>query len=77
MSKRTDKLLPNIYIASDMEEETDFIPLISDEDEDTIMTTDVPDTLPILPLRNTVLFPGVILPISVAAGLVKLCLTPG
>lgn len=66
MSKRTDKLLPNIYIASDMEEETDFIPLISDEDEDTIMTTDVPDTLPILPLRNTVLFPGVILPISVA-----------
>lgn len=65
MSKRTDKEFPKLLLASSLEEETDFIPLISDEDEDTIMTTKVPDTLPILPLRNTVLFPGVILPISI------------
>src|SRR5512147_1456894 len=50
-------LLPN--------EDTDFIPLISEEDEESISMTKVPDTLPILPLRNTVLFPGVIIPITV------------
>ncbi len=65
MSERTDNNLTKILIANSVEDETDFIPLISEEDEDTIMTSEVPDTLPILPLRNTVLFPGVILPISV------------
>jgi ATP-dependent Lon protease len=65
MSKRVDKELNNVYIASSANDETDFIPLISDEDEDSILNEEVPETLPILPLRNTVLFPGVILPISV------------
>lgn len=65
MSERIDNDLTKIVIANTMEDETDFIPLISEEDEDTIMSAEVPDTLPILPLKNTVLFPGVILPISV------------
>lgn len=65
MSKSTDNNLAKIFIANSLEDETDFIPLISDEDEDIIMTSDVPEALPILPLRNTVLFPGVILPITV------------
>jgi len=65
MSERTNNNLTKILIANSVEDETDFIPLISEEDEDTIMTSEVPETLPILPLRNTVLFPGVILPISV------------
>jgi len=65
MSKSTDNDLAKIFIANSLEDETDFIPLISDEDEDIIMTSDVPEALPILPLRNTVLFPGVILPITV------------
>ncbi len=65
MSKDPEKSKRGLYIATGMDNESDFIPLISDEDEDTILNTDVPEILPILPLRNTVLFPGVVLPISV------------
>src|SRR5690606_7250610 len=34
-------------------------------DEDEMTNSDIPETLPILPLRNTVLFPGVVIPITV------------
>ncbi|NBC83325.1 MAG: endopeptidase La [Bacteroidetes bacterium] len=54
-----------LYLSDPMNNDTDFIPLISDEEEDVIINADVPDTLPILPLKNTVLFPGVVLPITV------------
>ncbi|MCC6600116.1 MAG: endopeptidase La [Crocinitomicaceae bacterium] len=43
----------------------EFIPLISPEDEDRMDKEPTPETLPILPLRNTVLFPGVVIPITV------------
>ena len=46
-------------------EETEFLPLMSDEDEDKISKEDTPDVMSILPLRNTVLFPGVIIPITI------------
>ncbi|MBN2134380.1 MAG: endopeptidase La [Acidobacteria bacterium] len=65
MSKRNEEDVQNIVIATDSENDSDFIPLITDEDEDILLAADVPETLPILPLRNTVLFPGVIIPISV------------
>ena len=39
--------------------------MISEEDEKAIHKTDLPETLPILALRNTVLFPGVVIPITV------------
>ena len=55
----------NILIATSIDEESDFIPLISDEDEDVLDKSEVPELLPILPLRNTVLFPGVVIPITV------------
>ena len=45
--------------------DADYIPLISEDDEQEMNNTYVPEVLPILPLRNTVLFPGVILPITV------------
>lgn len=48
-----------------MDEDTDFIPLLSSEDEDSMHAEDIPETLSILPLRNTVLFPGVVIPITV------------
>ena len=43
----------------------EFIPLISAEDEDAMDREETPEVLPILPLRNTVLFPGVVIPITV------------
>lgn len=45
--------------------ETEFFPLLSSEDEEMMNAEDVPNELPILPLRNTVLFPGVVIPITV------------
>ena len=48
-----------------VEEGADFIPLMSEEDEELMNQEEYPDALPLLPLRNTVLFPGVVLPITV------------
>lgn len=48
-----------------IEEESEFIPLLSSDDEDQINAEDTPEVLPILPLRNTVLFPGVVIPITI------------
>lgn len=45
--------------------ETEFIPLITSEDEEAMNNEETPLELPILPLKNTVLFPGVVLPITV------------
>ena len=50
--------------ASDFEENSELIPLMTSEDEDEINAETLPDSLPILPLRNTVLFPGVVIPIT-------------
>ena len=44
--------------------ETDLIPLLTPEDEEEMNNEELPSSLPILPLRNTVLFPGVVIPIS-------------
>jgi ATP-dependent Lon protease len=46
-------------------EDSEFFPLMSSEDEEEMNNEEVPDILPILPLRNTVLFPGVVIPITV------------
>ena len=43
----------------------DYLSILGDEKEMLNDHTDIPDTLPILPLRNTVLFPGVIIPINI------------
>jgi len=48
----------------DFENDAEFIPLLTPEDEKEMENAQLPDTLPILPLRNTVLFPGVVAPIS-------------
>ena len=45
--------------------EANFIPLFSSDDEEALKNEQVPDLLPILPLRNTVLFPGMVIPITV------------
>ncbi|MCX6273437.1 MAG: endopeptidase La [Bacteroidetes bacterium] len=47
------------------EGENEFIPLLSQEEEDQMNAEEIPEILAILPLRNTVLFPGVVIPITV------------
>ncbi len=49
------------------EEEMEFMPIIplNDEDDANADAQPIPSELPILPLRNTVLFPGVVIPITV------------
>jgi len=56
----------NLFALSEMlDGDTEFIPLLSSEDEELIKAEKIPEVLPVLPLRNTVLFPGVVIPITV------------
>ncbi len=48
-----------------LNDETEFIPLLSSEDEEQMNAEAIPELLSILPLRNNVLFPGVVFPITV------------
>ncbi len=52
-------------IVSAIEEDSEFLPLLSQDDEEQMNKEVFPDDLPILPLRNNVLFPGVLIPITV------------
>ena len=55
----------NFSLSNVFDEETEMFPLMSNEDEEQINKEKTPKCLPILPLRNTVLFPGVIIPITI------------
>ncbi len=46
--------------------EGEIIPIIADGDDRELEEIDIPEAVPVLSLRNTVLFPGVVLPISIA-----------
>jgi ATP-dependent Lon protease len=48
----------------ELHEDAELIPLMTAEDEDEMDRAELPEILPILPLRNTVLFPGVVVPIT-------------
>lgn len=63
MSEFFDKI--NLDFSAGMEADGEFIPLITSEEEETMNRQQFPDELPILPLRNNVLFPGVVIPITV------------
>lgn len=54
-----------LHLSPIIEDDAELIPLLSTEDEEQMNSEKFPDTLPILPLRNTVLFPGVVIPITV------------
>ena len=54
-----------LELSDNMENEAEFIPLITQEEEDSMNKQEFPSELPILPLRNNVLFPGVVIPITV------------
>jgi len=48
-----------------VDDDAEFIPLLTSEDEEQMNTETIPEEVAILPLRNTVLFPGVVIPITV------------
>ena len=64
MSKTKILKLDSLSLQNMMNEDSELIPLMTPEDEEIINKESVPETLPILPLRNTVLFPGVVIPIT-------------
>ncbi|MDX6746976.1 endopeptidase La [Polaribacter sp. PL03] len=64
MSKPKVMRLDNMSLHNMLNEDSELIPLMTPEDEEIINKESVPEILPILPLRNTVLFPGVVIPIT-------------
>ncbi|HKJ06666.1 MAG TPA: endopeptidase La [Flavobacteriaceae bacterium] len=64
MSKSKILKLDNLSLQNILDDDADLIPLMTPEDEEEINKEEVPKVLPILPLRNTVLFPGVVIPIT-------------
>ncbi len=56
---------PSLLNLSGLESDAEFIPLTTAEEEETVNNQEFPENLPILPLRNNVLFPGVVIPITV------------
>ncbi len=61
-----DQLLNNIVLGDLAEDENEgFIQIIDSEKDENSRLADFPEAIPILPIRNTVLFPGVVLPITV------------
>ena len=45
--------------------EAELIPLMTSEDEEALEKEKLPEVVPLLPIKNTVLFPGVVIPITV------------
>ena len=63
MSNFNIKTIDNLSL-HDFDSEADLIPLLTPEDEEEMTNEKLPNSIPILPLRNTVLFPGVVIPIT-------------
>jgi ATP-dependent Lon protease len=56
--------MDRLSLSDIMDENTEFIPLMTSDEEVEINDDQLPELLPILPLRNTVIFPGVVAPIT-------------
>lgn len=63
MAKSIFNSLDNLSL-QDIEADADLIPLMTSEDEEELQKESLPHSVPILPLKNTVLFPGVVIPIT-------------
>ncbi len=64
MSKLKFMNIDSMSLHQMLDEDAELIPLMTPEDEEDFNKEEVPSALPILPLRNTVLFPGVVIPIT-------------
>ena len=56
--------IDSLSLQNILDDESELIPLMPPEDEEEINRETIPEKLAILPLRNTVLFPGVVIPIT-------------
>jgi ATP-dependent Lon protease len=56
--------MDTLSLSDIISESTEFIPLMTSDEEVEIQDDQLPELLPILPLRNTVIFPGVVAPIT-------------
>jgi ATP-dependent Lon protease len=65
MEKKFRKPVNEILLPDILDGDGDIIPIIADGDDGELEDVEVPEAIPILSLRNTVLFPGVVLPISI------------
>lgn len=65
MEKKFRKPIKEFLIPDMLDGDGDIIPILADGEDGDLEDVDVPDSIPILSLRNTVLFPGVVLPISI------------
>ena len=65
MEKKFRKTANEILLPDILDGDGDIIPIIADGDDGELEDVEVPEAIPILSLRNTVLFPGVVLPISI------------
>lgn len=66
-SNNNNRIAPGTWLVSGFgdEDQEDMITLLSPEEEMETQPEEVPADLPILPVKNTVLFPGVVIPITV------------
>jgi|TARA_R110002050_G_scaffold92358_1_gene193317 ATP-dependent Lon protease len=65
MGENKELSLGNMIFTGMGDDDTEIIPIIADGTEEELKNFQAPEILPILPLRNTVLFPGVVIPITV------------
>jgi ATP-dependent Lon protease len=65
MDDKKNKISGDSLISSVIENREGLVPILADGDESELSSVEVPAVLSILPLRNTVLFPGVVMPINV------------
>lgn len=63
--KNFTTITPRNFGSEELEDFEQAIPLLSEEEEKQMTESEIPEELPILPLKNTVLFPGVVIPITV------------
>jgi len=63
--EKKDSILHILNLDNLNDDEHEFIPILTNEEEKKLNAEEIPEEIPILPLRNTVLFPGVVIPITV------------
>lgn len=59
------EIFDKLTLGDRQEDDSELIPLLTNEGDEVFDETSIPNELPILPLRNTVLYPGVVIPITV------------